>query len=1217
MAYSEYKDLTPTDNIENGDEYFEALKWAFNNKKVKNIALAGSYGSGKSSIIETFLRKDEEDKSALKGFKQSSIRKSALKISMSTFLKGNCVNNDPTNEKIKVDADDVEKGILKQIFYKVKPNKIPQSRYRKLHPINMPVTIVKIFFALLFVVVLTRIFTPDKYKNFVGAIEEFISPISSAPIFTWIATTLFLAFCSVIIAYLYKTVISKFRIKEIRLPSQTTVHNGIEADSVFNKNLDEIIYFFEVTGYKTVFFEDLDRFNDPRIFIHLRELNNLLNNDDAIKKKPIVFVYAVRDDIFSKEDRTKFFDFIIPVIPVINSTNSDEILLQRLQEAQKSKIEHNISQGFIFDIAPFISDMRILQNIYNEFVIYKKTLLTSQGLSLSDEQMLAVIVFKNLYPGDFADSQGEKGILKKAFVDKNKFIIDRKQAIQEEIDNYSSLITDSQNDTLKSVKELKYAMIVTLMEDFNHFNSFSSDGNSDFPSISSSDIMRDDYDMTQLTLNYKYIYYFDRGSNYLNRKDIDSNVLNSFIDRWKVIKEVGEKGLKNLQYDLEKLREKQYKLSGMSVAELLKEYSANEIFSEEIQTNELLVFLLRQSYINETYVNYINYFKGTSITKGDMNFILSIKNRSPLEFDYGLTNASMVIARLQDYEFDQKAIYNLEIMEHLLEKEPSEKLAIFIKQLADGNEISWQFINEFMDYSYNRGVFIRLLAKEWSGMWERISEDNTLTYERQLLYLKFILSESELPTIKNQNIDGCINNYFEEHDDILQKLTDCSADKIISVIDSLNIKFKVLEIDGVSDEILDSIFNKCCYVLNEEMLKAVVFYKNNSLIDDWEEQPYSTLVALNYNPLLQYVHNSIVIFIEGIVLEHSNLSDKSDDIVNLLIRLEGEQDIQIRLIQQENFHLESIDECAVEYVKADKGAWIAVWNALLEKNVVNVNWENVFTYWKVYKFNNELKSYIINHVDELVEMDTVIIDDEFIKEFIQSEFEYEIEKKLLPVLKLEKFDLDITSISEPTLQIMVDCNYFKFTAKRYDDICSLSQDIGMDFILKNQDEYMKLRDSIPMSDDLFESLILSYAFNKENKNNIFSDYAEEYITENVALKMKPLNLSVTKDIFKAAWNCTDKEKRTELLLDHCTLLDADELEQHFEELGEPYAELADRSRRHEVGLHLTEKNKALAEHLQNICYITSCEEKDEKEADIASDQQKTRKILKLRVKQVR
>lgn len=101
VAYSEYRDLTPIDSIENGDEYIKALNWAFQNKKVRNIALTGPYGSGKSSIIETFLHK-------------YTIRGSALKISMATFRKGDHGKEESaSNEKIKVDADEIERGILK------------------------------------------------------------------------------------------------------------------------------------------------------------------------------------------------------------------------------------------------------------------------------------------------------------------------------------------------------------------------------------------------------------------------------------------------------------------------------------------------------------------------------------------------------------------------------------------------------------------------------------------------------------------------------------------------------------------------------------------------------------------------------------------------------------------------------------------------------------------------------------------------------------------------------------------------------------------------------------------------------------------------------------------------------------------------------------------------------------------------------------------------
>ena len=40
----EYRDLAPTNNIQNGQEYINALQWALENPKIKNIALASSYG---------------------------------------------------------------------------------------------------------------------------------------------------------------------------------------------------------------------------------------------------------------------------------------------------------------------------------------------------------------------------------------------------------------------------------------------------------------------------------------------------------------------------------------------------------------------------------------------------------------------------------------------------------------------------------------------------------------------------------------------------------------------------------------------------------------------------------------------------------------------------------------------------------------------------------------------------------------------------------------------------------------------------------------------------------------------------------------------------------------------------------------------------------------------------------------------------------------------
>lgn len=128
--------------------------------------------------------------------------------------------------------------------------------------------------------------------------------------------------------------------------------------SIFNKYLDEILYFFEVNNYNIVIFEDLDRFKNPEIFVKLRELNFLINNYEKVDRK-VVFIYAIKDDVFLSKERTKFFYFIIPVIPYLNSTNSYEILRKYVL-----KVSTSIDEDYINDIAPCIDDMRLMNLIF-------------------------------------------------------------------------------------------------------------------------------------------------------------------------------------------------------------------------------------------------------------------------------------------------------------------------------------------------------------------------------------------------------------------------------------------------------------------------------------------------------------------------------------------------------------------------------------------------------------------------------------------------------------------------------------------------------------------------------------------------------------------------------------------------------------------------------------------------------------------------------------
>lgn len=377
---------------------------------------------------------------------------------MATFIE-NTVDNNGEAKKINIDQDEIELGILKQLFYKVNYKKIPQSRYRKLHKIGWKRIWGCLIGLSIIISLMEYIFFPKAFNSIIDKIIIAGDSIKLTSIVSLVLFGLLVLGILALTAVIYRSILSHFKVKEIKLPVDTTIKSEAESnESVFNKNMDEIVYFFEETKYRFIFFEDLDRLEDSSIFVHLRELNTLLNNYDVIKE-PIVFVYAVKDDIFSDTDRTKFFDFIIPVIPIINSTNSGEVLLEKINASNKMNIKHEISQSFVFDVSPYVPDMRILQNIYNEFVVYKKTLRTSQDLKLLDEPMMALIIFKNLYPSDFADIQMERGIIKQAFSDKYRCLIAKKSAIQSEIAKSTEGLDVIKSEVFKNIKELKSALL--------------------------------------------------------------------------------------------------------------------------------------------------------------------------------------------------------------------------------------------------------------------------------------------------------------------------------------------------------------------------------------------------------------------------------------------------------------------------------------------------------------------------------------------------------------------------------------------------------------------------------------------------------------------------------------------------------------------------------------------------------------------------------------
>lgn len=1178
-----FTDLAPTDNLSNDQKYVETLDWALNDERIKNIAITGPYGAGKSSIIASYLKK------------RPYIKKRSLNISLANFSKkkNDIVENKTENETKKFDEKDIQRSILKQLFYKTKPSKIPLSRYRKLYKPNAVKIFMLLVLTFLLVLMISYIFNYSSFNRNIGLIDtaykRLVSEkIPSILIILIVTVIVFLVIGVIIklISYLY----SRFSISKINLGSFAEASQDI-GSSIFDKNMDEIMYFFENTGYRIVFFEDLDRWDNSSIFLHLRELNSTLNRDELIRE-PIIFIYAIGDDFFNNdEERTKFFDFIIPVIPVMTSTNAGEFLINKLKSYK------DISDKFLYDVSPYISNIRILDNICNEFRIYEPIIIRHQKLQLSREKLLALIIFKNLLPKDFVDLEKEKGIVKDAFDKKDEYIEQICKSIQADISADREKINEINDEILPGYKELISAFLSEIVG-FNgvaiRFYSRSGDGGT------ANELISREKELSNLKNDIYYLKYkpFNTNNTFSNDSNWDGGkekILDKYINRINLKDKEEEGAIEELQQDIEYQKDKIEKLRTATLKDLINKYDIIDKLSDDVMNNDLLVFLLRRGYIDEQYANYINYFKGTSITNEDQNFILSIKNRRGLTQDFHLTKVKNIVSRLQDFEFKQKEIYNNDLLNYLLvatKQDENKKLDNFINQLADETDDSWKFIEEYLHHAgKNEAKFIQKLAHAWPYMLVYLKDRADISPKKFDEYFDLIFMDADLEDIQTMNKENVIAKYLSSDKNSLQKFNELTIDKAKSILNVIPVKFSDNHFEQIDKELFWYIVNHNDYQIEYSVLYAILGVINDSLQENFDQHAYTNLLELDDElPINKYLlaKDNVLDFVRNIILIPSNTKETAKAINSLLTKIDDEN-VQEQILKHQTYTFTNIDDLATDY-----------WNIALGTNKIEPIWSNIINYWNKYKFSTDLIDFINNNVDQIKKDDTNNCSPEFRKAFVTEDNE-KIEDStyvtLLSKLEIADLNLDLAAIPERILRILVEDKKIEFSKDTYEDIESVNKEIAVEFVLNNQTEVLASFDDINF-EDVAMSLLANPGIKEDLINRIIENYGYLYskVTKAVALNLfDKKSIVFRKNWFDAIWKYLNDDQKIKWLLQNMNNLELEDFENCFEDMIKPYCEFSENlGTAKEVKLSINDDNLKLAKRLKSVKYITSFKEQGNK-----------------------
>ena len=1030
------KFLTP---VEDSDGVYAQLIYeAVCDKNIQNIAITGPYGSGKSSIIRSFQKEHPEYK--------------YLNLSLANFQEqigkeqGKDKNSGNSGEKLTPEENQlVELSILQQMFYQVKRKRIPDSRFKRINRLSKWACLLYTFLIFLWFLALTLIFK----------IELDIVPflwLQSGKLVNIIALLYFILGIIVALKYIVR-IVNRSHFKALRVEKCGMEISGDNEISILNKHLDEILYYFEVTKFNVVIIEDLDRFERCSIFTKLRELNTLINKSEDIHRR-VVFIYAIKDDMFKDKERTKFFDYILPVIPYINKSNSAGKFIQLFETAG---FLDEIDKTFLEEISIFVDDMRLLKNIFNEYEVYRKKLSSV----LNYNKLLAIIVYKNTCPKDFSDLHFGEGSINKIFERKGKIIERKKEEVQKKIDGLREQIERAKQENLLNEKELRMLVLGRLKMKCPNIQRLYNGGNY----IDIEQFL--DTKNFELLINDKFDYYCTVNSNYLQ----SYNTSFSELEKWVSPDFSYKKRLANLQNrlksnsdkiksEIETCNQEMRSFSKCTYSQLADEIEIDEVTVKVGKDRNLIRFLLINGYIDEDYFYYISFFHQGDITPEDRKFIEVLKSGGKKPYTHHLSQIESVIKQLRLSDFDRPGIVNLDLLEFLLNNEQNypDQTDSFLKQLRSKEHLS--FIIDFVDRGINADKLILWLCRNWGEFWKCLLSDGNLTEEKEKEYWVTVFNIVDEENIIKQNAVGWkmvdyineLTNFFE----ISAKVKD--QEKLCALMDRWDISIEQVD-RPMKGSIYSCLLKGHHYAINYHNINRILLFEIPDITEnDIEKCNYTSIINSGCTELIDYINSDINLYVEKVNLGLEKCDQESEEAFVLLLNNNE--------LKQENKHLLiKKNHCIIKDLHEIEDK--TLWTLLLEKELIEAKWDNIITYWEEYGFDTSLNEFLNGKwiMEILVETDSMNLSEEFIVEFVGNEgINYTTFKTYMGSACPKFIPADISGMSGNKVLYLIENQMLDFNVENYDLLKTSYPELSFEFIKNNAEKYFEEYESYELSD---------------------------------------------------------------------------------------------------------------------------------------------------------
>lgn len=917
--------LTPEYIEDEHSGYVAELEDALENDEIRNIALSGSYGVGKSSILRELARRHKDR---------------VVELSLSTLAATRPPESEKLDEAVPIQAttttNRIQQEIVKQLLYRMDPAKARASRFHRIERFDCKREWVA---ALLFGLFISIVFLLTGWTNQIASTYK---ALTNLDIWTHLfilalATGILWVLATVAVFILRFLLYGKIQIKQL---SAGTASVTLDDNSVsyFDQYLDEIVYFFTVTDHNVVILEDIDRFNDSQIFETLRALNTLLNASPQVGKR-IRFIYAIKDSIFDQDrlrqegrpiktrgsgaedfvqleatgaSRTKFFDLIIPVVPFVAHHNARDLLKRLLGD------DHGVDVALMDLAAKYIPDMRLLKNVCNEYTVFRNQLFT-QGkknskpsedkravqnthnpLNLDKTKLLAMMLYKNTHLADFEKIRLGTSTLDKLYESSQKFAAQNIRSIENEIHRLELEL---------EVSELK-------KEDW--FRDFAEEQLSNMTRSLMKDItFLDGADMGELMQETKFPVAFQNN---------DHSSGNGISDN----------------------RKKTSESFDSTAKELLKCGLAYQ--------------LVRAGYIDRNFTLYSSKFYDERLSFDAMYFLIHHIRPARMNMDFKLTmeDVKSLVRECGEGALSNRGFYNVSTLDHLINSDAT-KASIMIRSLATMGATERQFSDAYLTHGKGKNQFFRQLLQDSSEVLIYLAEQTSLDDNVQRSLMNYTLENLGQSW---QRSTSYVIDYLLEHYGEFSVLT---ADKPAILVEPVAGIFadwsvKLPSLEPLSADARNVFIKRNLYNITRENL-TIIRGSGRSLALDAIQSRTKTIYDYMLRNLGDYLRA-----VDGF----SCTVDKAEQFIPVLEDLLKQAENQSAL---EPSLIESVVERAAPECRVQNLADISdkVWQTLALHKRFPGTFNNVSRYVTIFGIDKNLAS-LLAKADEITEVESAEVD---------------------------------------------------------------------------------------------------------------------------------------------------------------------------------------------------------------------------------------------------